>query len=321
MNDHIPLLRKAKSSWLYPIYVPSYNRAGTAKFLNTMQQAPASVQAKIHIIVRKEQADKYHYEYPWARLVIVKAPGLGAARMRGVRHAKQQGFSRIVQLDDDITSVSLLERIQRDGKKDHTRRYSSGVSGRSKPDNYVRSLAVACQMAEAAFAAEPLAALGHPRNGLFSGEVDTRVGATYNKGGFPCAVIFYDLDRLPLTELPVEFHMHGEDLATALHVLSAGLTWFTLPAVAQDADTGIETTIPLDPQSVIARGPDMDNAFVVYPEIAPYLRATLRNKLGGIMKLGIGWPQWYKDADTQPSELAMTEIVKHIKESTDAYSF
>lgn len=314
MNEHIPLLKVAKPSWIYPIYVPTYNRPGAALFLNTMNDAPDSVKRKIRIVVRKEQADAYLKSYPWAKQVLVKLPGLGAARMRAVRHARSQGFTRILQIDDDIRSVSLLERLPREGKTDHTRRHSFGVSGRSRVDNYVRSLAVACQMAESAFDAEPLAALGHPRNGLFSGDVDTTVGATFDKGGFPCAVIFYDLDRLTLEELPPEFHMHGEDLGTTLHLLSSGQKWFTLPAVAQDADTGIETTIPIDPQSPTARQPDLDNAFKVYPEIAPYLRATLRNKAGGIMKIGVHWTQWYAFSGAQPREVSMHDIVTQIKE-------
>jgi len=314
MNEHIPLLRVAKPSWIYPLYVPTYNRPGTALFLNTMRDAPSSVQVRIHIVVRKEQADAYTIAYPWAKQVIVTKPGLGAARMRAVRHARSRGYSRIIQIDDDIRSVSLLERLPREGKTDHTRRHSFGVSGRTRVDNYVRSLAVACQMAESAFDAEPLAALGHPRNGLFSGDVDTTVGATYHKGGFPCAVIFYDLDRLDLEELPPEFHMHGEDLGTTLHLLSSGQTWFTLPAVAQDADTSIETTIPIDPQSPTARQPDLDNAFKVYPEIAPYLRPTLKNKVGGIMKIGVQWPQWYLAKGIQSREVSMHDIVTRIKE-------
>lgn len=314
MNEHIALLRVAKPSWIYPIYVPTYNRPGKALFLNTMKDAPRSVQERITLVVRKEQAADYLREYPWASQTIVKKPGLGAARMQAVRHARRKGFTRIVQIDDDIRSVSLLERLPRDGKSDHTRRHSHTVSGRSRADNYLRSLAVACQMADAAFQAEPLAALGHPRNGLFSGDVDTSVGATFNKGGFPCAVIFYDLDRLPIEELPTEFHMHGEDLGTTLAVLSAGQTWFTLPAVAQDADSGIETTIPLDPQSAEGRQPDLDNAFKVFPEIAQWLRVTLRNKAGGIMKIGVHWPQWYAATGIQPKEMTMTEVVTHIKE-------
>lgn len=315
MNEHIPLLRVAKPSWIYPIYVPTYNRPGTAIFLNTMRDAPHSVQSRITLVVRREQAADYFDAYPWAKQIFVKLPGLGAARMRAVRDARTRGYTRIVQIDDDIRSVSLLERISREGKSDHTRRHSHTVTGRTRADNYVRSLAVACRMAEAAFDAEPLAALGHPRNGLFSGDVDTSVGAMFNKGGFPCAVIFYDLDRLPLEELPGEFHMHGEDLGTTLAVLSAGKTWFTLPAVAQDADTGIETTIPLDPQSPEGRQPDLDNAFKVFPEIAQWLRVTLRNKAGGIMKIGVHWTQWYAVTGIQPKELTMTDVVAYIKEN------
>lgn len=315
VNEHIPLLRVAKPSWIYDIYVPTYNRAGKAIFLNTMASAPGSVQQRITLVVRKEQAAAYRQAYPWAKQTIVKLPGLGAARMQAVRHARSLGLKRIVQIDDDIRSVSLLERLPRDGKPDHTRRHSHMVSGRTRHDNYARSLAVACKMADAAFDAEPLAALGHPRNGLFSGDVDTSVGAIFDKGGFPCAVIFYDLDRLEMEELPKAFHMHGEDLGTTLHLMFHGQTWFTLPAVAQDADTGIETTIPLDPESEAARGADLEHAWQEYPEIAPYIKPTLKNKLGGVKKWGIDWKKWYGEQLITPWEMTMTEVVNYIKES------
>jgi hypothetical protein len=315
VNEHIPLLRVAKTSWLYDIYVPTYNRAGKAVFLNTMADAPPSVQQRITLVVRAEQAADYARAYPWAKQTIVKRPGLGAARMHAIRHARSLNLGRIVQIDDDIRSVSLLERLPREGKSDHTRRHSHTVSGRPRWDNYVRSLAVACQMSEAVFQLVPDAVMGSPRNGLFSGDVDPSVGAMIDKGGFPCAVIFYNLVTLPVSKLPQDFHMHGEDLATALAVLDAGLTWFMLPPVAQDADTGIETTIPLDPQSTVARQPDLDNAFKHYPNIAGFLRATLRNKLGGIMKLGINWQQWHAANGTEPAEIPLTHIINTIKEN------
>src|SRR5690625_2423482 len=143
-NPHVKLLRKSKTSWLHTIYVPSWNRAGVAPLLNMLRTAPRGVQRKVHIIVRPDQIADYQAHYPWAKLVKVTKPGLDEARMAGIRHAARAGNKRIVMLDDDIKHISLLERIEREAKSPHTRRFSSRVSGIPEPMLLLRSLAVAC---------------------------------------------------------------------------------------------------------------------------------------------------------------------------------
>jgi len=309
-NEHIDLLRQAKSSWLYPIYVPTYTRAGTAPLLNLLRRAPSSVKRLVHLVVRQEERAAYAHEYPWADQVIVGKPGLGPARTRALQDAKARGYQRIIQMDDDIKHVSLLERIARPNKTDHTRRYSSGVSGVDEPMLMIRSLAVTCRLANGLFNVWPNAVYGASRNALFSGDVDTSVGATLNKGTFPASVMYYDLDRMENFVLPKRFHMHGEDIAFAMDVMTRGQEWFTIPVSAFDQDGNIETTIPLDPQDSVARRLDIENAAIDYPDIHPYLRESVRNKAGGVMRVGVNWKQWYKATGSSPIDIPLTTIIK-----------
>lgn len=308
-NPHVKLLRKSKTSWLHPIYVPSWNRAGVAPLLNMLGKAPSGVQRKVYIIVRPEQMDDYRAAYPWAKLVKVTKPGLGEARMAGIRHASRSGNTRIVMLDDDIKHISLLERIEREQKGPHTRRFSSRVSGVPEPMLLLRSLAVACKMANAAYEELPHCSYGAARNALFSGDVQTKVGATTNKGSFPSCVFFFDVERFKTRKLPKDFHMHGEDLAICLDTLNQGQHWFTLPGVAYDQDGNLESMIPLDPQTAEGRQADIDHAFKHYPEIAPYLKSSYKNKLGGVMRIGFQWRQWYRDTSTEAISVPIDELL------------
>ncbi|AZV01751.1 glycosyltransferase [Microbacterium phage Schubert] len=309
-NLHIPLLRSVKSSWMYPIYVPSYNRAGKAPLLEMLKDAPTSIKSRVHIVVRDTEANDYQTTYPWATIVKQRAPyGIGPARMVCLKDADRRGHKRIVMLDDDIIHVSLLERIQREDGMFHTRRYSAKVSGIAEPMLLVRSLAVGCKMAEQVFRLEPEASYGAARNALFSGGVDTSVGATLNKGSFPACVMFFHMRRFRMRRMPKPYQYHGEDLAMFLETISQGKRAFTLPGVAYDQHGSIETTIPLDPQDAVARTPDLEAAEHEYPKVFPFLRAAVKNKAGGIMRIGVNWKSWYKATSTEPVEIPLSDII------------
>lgn len=308
-EPHIPLLRRAKASWLFPLYVPSYTRAGTAPLLNMLGSAHPAVQRRVHVVVRPEELAQYRKHYPWATFVRVTRPGLGPARTKALTDAVRRGYKRIVMLDDDIKHISLLERISKEDGRQHTRRYSSRVSGIQEPHLLVRSLAVTCRLVDGVFAARPEAVYGACRNALFSGDVDTSIGATLNRGTFPASVMFYDLERMENYELPKQFHMHGEDIAFAMDVMTRGQEWFTIPVSAFDQDGNIATTIPLDPTDPVARRVDIDNAAVAYPDIHPYLRESMKNKAGGVMRVGINWKRWYKDTASEPVNIPLEELL------------
>jgi hypothetical protein len=307
MNEHLKLLHQAKSSWLYPVYVPSYNRAGTAPLLNMLADAYPSVKRKVHIVTRASQVTRYQRAYPWATVVAQdRQPGIGPARMSCLKDADERGYRYITVLDDDIIHVSLLEREQ---DKQHTRRYSARVSGIPEPQLLVRSLTVGCRLATVMFKNIPFLSYGAARNALFSGDVDTGIGATANKGSFPACVMFFDVKRFHVRELPAPFHFHGEDLAMFLDNMSRGRHSFTLPGVAYDQHGSIETTIPLDPESEVGR-PHLASTEEYYPTVHPFLRVSMKNKLGGVKRIGVNWSRWYKATGTEPVDIPLEDIIK-----------
>ncbi|QKN87805.1 glycosyltransferase [Microbacterium phage Nebulous] len=309
-NDHLRLLRQCKTSWIYPIYVPSYSRAGSATLLDTLAKASPGVRRRVHVMVRTSEASEYRRAYPWATVCTHSGPyGVGPARAAILREASFRGHRRIVMMDDDVTHLSLMERIINDKGKPHTRRWSEKLAGQATEDHLPRSLAVACRMADRVFELEPDAAYGSARQGLFSGDVDTSILATMDKGGFPACVIFFDLDRFSWRKCPEPYRLHGEDLSMFLHTLTEGQAAFLLPSVAYDTNTRLDSTIPLDPLDERGRQDDLDAAADVYPSVAQYLRPTMKNKAGGVMKIGVHWPQWYKDTDLQPTIIPMKELI------------
>lgn len=307
-NEHIALLRQAKLSWLYPIYVPSYSRAGIAPFLELLKGIPSNLISKlrVHIVVRPEEMKAYRREYPWATVIPEKQPGIGPARMRCLIHAEARGYRNIVVFDDDIRHISLLERLEDEGR---TRRVSAQVAKAHKPMHVIRTLAVACRLSDSVFNNLPMASYGAARNGLFSGDVDTAVGATLNKGSFPACVMFFDVYRFTMRKMPEPYHFHGEDLAMFLDNMEHGQFSFTLPGVAYDQHQYVETTIPLDPQDAVGR-PHLETTEQYYPKLHPYLRVSMRNKLGGVMRIGVNWSRWYKDTGTEAAEVPLLSMIK-----------
>lgn len=310
-NAHISLLRQAKAKWMYPIYVPSYSRAGSAPLLEMLHGAKKVIQNKVHIVVRPKERAAYQRAYPWAVVVSESIPGIGPARMRCLIDADNRGYKNIVVLDDDIIHVSLLEQNEKPDGKQHTRRYSAKVSGIAEPSLLVLSLAVACKMSTALFETMPDVSYGAARNALFSGDVDTSIGATLNKGSFPACVMFFNVELFKMRTMPKPYHFHGEDLAMFLDNLSDRQRSFTLPGVAYDQHGSIETTIPLDPLSEVGR-PHLNTTEGFYPELHPYLRVSMKNKLGGVMRIGVNWSRWYKATRTEPVEILLDDIIKEI---------
>lgn len=310
MNDHLKLLKRCKVSWIYPIYVPSYNRAGSAPLLAILAKAAPSVRKRVHIMVRRTEQKAYLKAYPWAKVLTHAGPyGVGPARAAILRHASMVGFKRIMMLDDDVVHVSLMEKTIREDGSSHTRRWSEKLAGQPSEVHMPRALAVACYLADQVFALAPAAAYGSGRQGLFSGDVDTDIGAFADKGGFPACLLFFDLDRFTWRDCPEPYRLHGEDLSMFLHTLSEGSQGFVIPGVAYDTKNGIESTIPLDPLDERGREDDLEAAFDIYPKVAQYLRPTMRNKNGGIMKIGVHWPQWYKDTKFAPYIIPMRDLI------------
>lgn len=315
-NEHLTLLKRSKTSWLYPIYVPSAFRAGTAPLLEMLHEAPASVQKRVHIVVLPFEARQYQHAYPWATIVSEPMKGIGPARMRALIDADKRGYEHIVVLDDDLIHISLLEETYPEPKQErYARRYSAKLTGIPEPLLLVRSLAVSCQMAQAVFDLREDASYGAARNALFAGPVaDPSIGAMLNKQSFPACVMFFSVARFKMREMPKPFHFHGEDLAMFLDNLYERCRAFQLPAVAYDQNGNIETTIPLDPEDEVGR-PHLQDTAVIYPDLHPYLRVSVKNKLGGTKRIGVNWNRYYKDTGTGPDIISMPELINQVKEN------
>lgn len=312
MNEHLALIPKARSSWLYPIYVPSYSRAGKAPFLELLKQAPGSVQRKVHIVVRPEERGAYRAAYPWATVVTEAKPGIGPARMRVLLDAETRGYQRVVVVDDDIHQLTLLRATTNAKGQPYAQRYASSINGIPKPLLNVRTLAVACRLADGVFSMRPEAAYGAARNGLFSGPVaDPRIGAMLNKQSFPACTMLMDVERFSMRRMPKPFQYHGEDLAMFLDTMEQGQRVFQLPGVAYDQQGVIQTTIPLDPLDEVGR-PHLQDTPRYYPNMHPYLRVSVKNKLGGVMRIGVNWNAYYKATGTEPDIIPLTELLDNI---------
>ncbi len=309
-NEHIALMPEADWTWLYPIYVPSYTRPGVAPLLNLLNDAHVGVQALVHIIVREEERAAYRAAYPWAKLVVVKLPGLGPARMRALRDADTRGYDRIVMLDDDIRQLSLLKKTTNGKGERYAQRYSPSQNGLDPATSLWRSLAVTCVITDGIFDGNDKVSYGAARNALFSGPVaDPDIAGQVYRQSFPSCVMFFDLDRYKLRRLPGVFHFYGEDLAMFLANMDDGMQSFHMPCVAYDQSTVLETTIPLDPTDAVGRRVDMDNAKIHYPEMWPFLKESVRNKVGGVMRIGVNWPRWHKHTGNEPFNIMLADTI------------
>lgn len=314
MNDHLQLLDKVPdlSAALYPIYVPTHNRVGVAPFLALLDASPVSVQKLATLVTRPSEVMTYKRRYPWARVIGAKPTGIGPARMACLRDADARGLRRIVVLDDDIRNLTLLHKLETkpDGTP-RTQRYSHTFNGLSKPLSNMTTLAVMCQMADVVFKARPDVSYGAPRNGLFSNTEDPEIGVSINSRGFPACVMLIDVKRFTMRRMPEPFQHHGEDLAMFLHNLTEGKQSFTLRCASYDQHETIATTIPLDPQSEVGR-PHLNSTGELYPDVHPYLRPTMKNRLGGVMRIGLNWNRWYKATGTRATEINLKKLVKEI---------
>lgn len=324
-DELIELLHGADpEEWMYPIYVPSYSRAGTAPLLNLLARAPEYIQEKVYVVVRRSELQSYGKAYPWATLVPQQAvSGIGPARMDAVGDADTRGFDRIVMMDDDITKVGLLE--------DRTIRTSNGTlmspvkSGRYSSKNTpwepweftLQCLALGCKMADAVFEIAQDVSYGSTRSAFMSHAEDVSVTATLDKGGFPLCVLFIDVHRFTMREMPRPFRFEGEDLAMYLDSYDEGYSTFLFNNLVFDDDRGIPSTIPFSGDNEVDRTGNLIDAQRRYVRLAPYLRVTNTNpETGAVKRITVDWRKYHKDHGTTPTTILTEDVVRFIEEES-----
>lgn len=309
LEKQIELFHKAKVSWLWHIYIPSYQRAGIAPFINMLYKSPKSVQRRVHLVVRPEELHKYRYAYPESEFsyTIVRKPGVAAARSVCMRDAESKGISKIIMSDDDMQHIHPLRTVTLPSGKIHAQRYSHRYSGVAEPIQSCKALALASRFAELILEDGDIS-YGALRNDLFSGSVDTSTVAFVNRGAFPSCLFLIDLARFSLREYPEEYAYHGEDLAMFLHNQEEDKKAFVIQNIAYDQSYTIESTIDLDPESGDGRQADIDAARIHYPKMYPYLRNAMKNKDGGVKRVGFYWKQLYKNTGISPEEIKISDL-------------
>lgn len=303
--------------WLYPIYVPSYKRAGLSPLLNLLAQAPKYVQRKVFIVCRASESKAYRNAYPWATIVEQRVPwGIGPGRMTCLVDADQRGFERIVMLDDDITRVALLEdRGTDDNGMRKSGRHSPDTWGITKLEATIKSLAFGCKMSDAVFYHAEDAAYGSTRSAFMSSFVDTDVTAVIEARGFPLCVLFIDLNRFTMRSMPKEFQYEGEDLAMFLDAYDSGYSTFLFDTLVFDDDRKLTTTIPFSGQGEIDRRQNLADARYIYDVLGPFLKVTNMNKdTGAVKRIGVDWRRYHKEHGTEPTVILTGDVVSYIEE-------
>lgn len=315
-DDMIALLHGADpDEWLYPIYVPSYSRAGTAPLLNLLAQAPEYIQERVYVVVRRSELLSYGKAYPWATLVPQQAvSGIGPARMDAVGDADTRGFDRIVMMDDDITKVGLLED-RSVGDQIKSGRYSSKNTPWEPWEFTLQCLALGCKMADAVFDLAEDVAYGSTRSAFMSHGEDVRVTATIDRGGFPLCVLFIDVHRFTMREMPRAFRFEGEDLAMYLDTYDEGYSTFLFNTLIFDDDRGIPSTIPFSGDGEVDRTGNLIDAQRRYVRLGPYLRVTNTNpETGAVKRITVDWRRFHKDNGTSPTTVMTEDVVAFIEE-------
>lgn len=294
----IKMLRRANPDILSGVYIPSWNRAGSAPLLEKLSQVDAIWRQDVTIVTRAESVVEYQQAYPWARVIAQwGANGIGEARMECLRDADKRELPRITMLDDDIQHVSLLEWVQPEDSYPRSRRYSAAVCGEyPEPEMFCRSLAAAQWTMNRVFDKFPRISYGALRNALFSQGINPNLSVAWvNKGPFPSCVLMFEVARFSMRKMPTGFYRHGEDLAMLLHNLSEGQQAAILTSAVYDQNGSVKTTIPLDPESAEGRVADLISAESYYPDIARYLRVGSRNSSGGVRRWTLNWRRWSHD--------------------------
>lgn len=314
--DHIPerslhlyCAARAKEKWCYPLYVPSYNRAGTAPFLNRIAKCDDTLKSLTHIMVRPEQHAAYEEAYPWATLVPVHAPGVGPARMSGLVHARENDYSRVCMADDDLQELSLMYGVLHATQGWKTVRYSARRAGVTPQQMLKLTYATSCLMADNIMDQYPRVSYGSARNTLWCQNVSTLMGAEVNKGPFPSNLFYIDTERFTMEEVPKEFQYHGEDLAFILNELENDNQAFVATAWGYTQDSKIPSQIPLDPESPKGRNVDLESAEHLYPDLVQYLVVRYRNAHGGAKRIGIQWSKFCREQGESPIQIPLSDIV------------
>lgn len=210
---------------LPPVYILSHRRAGS---VNTLKVLPG-LRRRATLVVAEPEVEEYRTAYPSVEILPIPAGwggsdiGLGRAKMFALTHAREQGQPRVVLMDDDLVSFSLLYSLPGGG----------GKVSRKLPPPDERELfrwglfILLAEIMAQAFDEEPTLVMGAPQ---CSNPSRTKRSASIrwalNSGRPPSQMVVWDVERffryLPQGIDLSHFNRHGEDIGGAMQILQAG---------------------------------------------------------------------------------------------------
>jgi hypothetical protein len=297
----------------YPIWVISYNRAGSAPLL----QKTLTWERKddINIVVRESQAATYRAAYPGSRVHGVeddKIDCVGKARWMAAELAYAMGDDVITMMDDDVLSLRFMFlrtfiRGRNAGKP--CTGHSTLDDIEILPDLEERIISGMSSVAADVFSEHPRAVIGgsikqhmsfdvknQETKYILNGGVTPRQCMVWNVGRMHDFGIRLNLDR---------FGIHGDDIGIVAEALKEDADCFAMPSFAYEhwpESINIKTSVVRNAESAKALHEFEWESLQMYP-IRDYLRVK-RSIVDGSFEWGdVNWKTLGKIRGREPQRV------------------
>jgi hypothetical protein len=294
-----------------PMYVISYNRAGSAPLLEKAKTWQH--QDLVNVVVRKSQRDAYRRAYPKMYVFGLpdeQIPDCGSARWGAAELAHGLGDDEILMFDDDVLALRFLfERTFTKGA--NVGKVCSGHSTNKDiaemPDLDERILTGMSMVARDVFDERPRAVIGGAiKQHMSFSPSNNETKYILNGGITPRQAMVWNLKRINEFGISVDlddFGVTGEDLGAIDAVITAGGDAFAMPSFAYEhwpESVNLHRSMIRNPANAAQLHADEWDVLQRYP-IKDYLR-TKRSLIDGSYEWGdVNWKALAKRRPDHPT--------------------
>lgn len=314
-QEILDLLDKVDLNTMYPMVIPSVLRPGYHTYKGIVSKLPQQLKSRVYFVVREDQLEQYKATQPDSQfLVIPKSDlfeGFGADSTRKWYQAKmlEMGHPRILEFDDDITSVSMAYQVP---ETHTTRRFVA--ADRDQYQGHI--LALACSVANWWFRIDPHACAGafcriRPQTCKWDyGDLLIVTGQMGVAQGF----MLTDLERCHSKGIvrTGEFDTQAEDIAFNCNILDHGGHVFKMPAFL--ANMVYEEVNPrTEPRMQKHRGDEKFLCNDAYQKLrskyGDYFRVIHTFEDGSPKYFGFMWQRYNKERGLKPGVVYWSEYL------------
>lgn len=291
----------------YPIFIPSVLRPAHYTYTNLVSLLPSCIRKKVFYVVRESEYKLYKRAQPDSQFIVIKnrdiTPTFGTDSTRAIlaEKAHELGFSKIIDMDDDISYLTMTYSNPETGT---SRRLNKALRER-----YVGNMfALAAKVSNQWFKKDPKAVLGSflriTPNTCAYDYSETKV-ASFAMGIPRQFQILHVKRAYSIGALRTgAYDMQAEDIAYCANVLEHGGTLFRLPCFVYD----VPDELINKRTEVILHAAEGDEKFLC-TETAKLLRKTIigdhllvtaRFKDGTPRYFTINWRTYNKRHGTSP---------------------